>query len=278
MSTRALMVGHVTHDRYDADLVPGGCAFYGAQVLRQLGARVALVTRVGTDFGCVDAFEGLDVACERGGTTTLFTNEYPSGEKRVQRIEAQAPTVEPTLLPPLWRTAELCHLAPVMGEVELADWVAAVDAGFVGIGVQGWIKHAGAEETVVQKRWQVDAAALHGVDGVCVGEEDLVDQGDLLDRLCAAVPVVAFTHGAAGCDVIVGGKTTRVGVHPATEVDPTGAGDAFAAAFFLGLARGNSPVDAARLGAATASIVIEARGGESLGRVHEAPGRAAAIR
>jgi sugar/nucleoside kinase (ribokinase family) len=130
---------------------------------------------------------------------------------------------------------------------------------------------------VVQKRWAVDAAALRGVGAVAVGEEDLVDQGDLLDRLVAAVPIVAFTHGKRGCEVIVRGKTSRVGVFATSEVDPTGAGDTFAAGFFFGLARGDAPVDAARLGAAAASIVVEARGGESLARVGEAHARAARI-
>jgi 1D-myo-inositol 3-kinase len=243
-----------------------------------LGARVRLVTTVGDDFACPAAFAGLDVVAQRGGRTTLFTNTYPPGGLRVQHIEAQAPAVSPALLPPAWRRAELLHLAPVMGEVSLADWVGAADAGLVAIGTQGWIKEAGAEGTVVQKPWRVDAAALRGVGAVCVGEEDLVDQGDLLERLTAAVPIVAFTHGRAGCDLIVRGRgTTRVGVFPAAEVDPTGAGDTFAAAFFLALAAGQDVIDAARLGAAAASIVVEGQGGAALARVGDAPARAAGI-
>src|SRR5690606_24497023 len=96
-------------------------------------------------------------------------------------------------------------------------------------------------------------------------------QGDLLDRLVAAVPLVVFTHGERGCELIARGRTAaRVGVFPTREVDPTGAGDAFAAGFLLALARGAEPVDAARLGAAAASIVIEGRAGEALPRAGEA--------
>ena len=32
-----LCVGHVTHDRYGDDILPGGCAFYGAKALSALG-------------------------------------------------------------------------------------------------------------------------------------------------------------------------------------------------------------------------------------------------
>jgi sugar/nucleoside kinase (ribokinase family) len=53
-------------------------------------------------------------------------------------------------------------------------------------------------------------------------------------------------------------------------LDPTGAGDVFAAAMLLALAAGQAPADAARLGAAAASIVVEGVGGEALGRIGEA--------
>ncbi|MEZ4403228.1 MAG: PfkB family carbohydrate kinase [Kofleriaceae bacterium] len=275
-ATQIVIVGHVTHDRYGDDLVAGGCAFYGAHTQRALGADVHLVTAVGDDFACDAALAGLTVDVTRGGATTLFTNLYPAGGLRVQRIEAMAPPVAPpAVVPP----GALVHLAPVMQELDLAAWLDACAGRPVAIAIQGWIKDRGPAETVVQTPWDVDGALLSRVAFAACGEEDLVGQGDLLDRLCRHVPVVAFTHGKRGCDVIVAGATTKVGVYPdAVEVDPTGAGDTFAAGFFLGLAQGRSPVDAAKLGAAAASIVVEGRGGETLSRVGEAHARAALIR
>lgn len=272
-----VIAGHVTHDRYDEDLVAGGCAFYGAHVHAGLGAHVRLVAGVGEDFACDHALTGIERRVRRAGQTTRFTNRYPAGGPRVQQIDAQAPALSPELVPAAWQGADLLHLAPVMEEIDLVAWVRGTRARFVGIGLQGWVKTAGPGSTVVQRPWQIDAAALAGVHAACVGEEDLIDQGDLLDRLVAAVPVVALTHGRAGCEVIERGRTTWVGVHPAREVDPTGAGDAFAAGFLLALAGGEPAPRAARLGAAAASIVIEGRGGEALGRIGEARGRAGTI-
>jgi sugar/nucleoside kinase (ribokinase family) len=130
---------------------------------------------------------------------------------------------------------------------------------------------------VVQPRWEPAPELLAALDVVVLGEDDVRGQGDLVARLAAALPVVAFTHGARGCDVHVRGRATHVGVHPAREVDPTGAGDVFAAGLLLALARGDDPVEAARLGAAAASIVVEGRGGDALGRVGEAWGRVGAV-
>lgn len=274
---RVVVAGHVTHDRYGADLVPGGCAFYGARTHAGLGAEVHLATAVGVDFACGEAFAALTASVHRAGRTTLFTNTYPEGGLRVQRIEAQAPPV-PATVPAAWRECDLLHLAPVMGEIDLVAWKTATRARLVGIGVQGWIKQAGPGETVVQVPWRVTAADLDGVGAACVGEEDLRDQGDLLDRLVTAVPVVAFTHGRRGCDLIVRGRTTRVGIFETREVDPTGAGDVFAAGFLHALAAGAVPADAARLGSAAASVVVEGRGGETLGRMGEARKRAESVR
>jgi sugar/nucleoside kinase (ribokinase family) len=119
--------------------------------------------------------------------------------------------------------------------------------------------------------------ALRALDAAVVGEDEARGDPDLVRRLVADVPVVAFTMGARGCEVYARGRRRRIGVHPARELDPTGAGDAFAAAFFLALARGADPVEAARLGAAAGSIVVEGRGGEALARVGEAWARAGLV-
>jgi sugar/nucleoside kinase (ribokinase family) len=96
-------------------------------------------------------------------------------------------------------------------------------------------------------------------------------QGELLAVLCRLVPTVVLTRGRQGCYVIQGEESTRVGIcAPAAEVDPCGAGDCFAAGFLFALARGDPPPAAARLGAACASIIIEGRAGETLGRMGEA--------
>lgn len=139
------------------------------------------------------------------------------------------------------------------------------------------MREVGPDGAVAHHPLELGADALARVGAAVIGEDEVRGDAELVARLAAAVPVVAFTHGARGCEVIVRRRTWRVGVHPAREVDPTGAGDVFAAAFFLALARGEDPLQAARLGAAAGSIAVEARGGGALGRVGEAFARAAHV-
>ncbi len=271
-----LVCGHVTLDRVAGGLVAGGSAFYAARAHAALGARVRVVTAAADDFPR-EALSGVEVALAPSPRTTVFANAYGPGGRRAQRVESAAPPLSPASLPPGWADADLLHLAPVLGEVDLGAWRAAVRAGYVGVGVQGWVRGVEPGGRVVQPPWRFASRDLAGVDAACVGEDDLLGQEDLVSRLAAAVPIVAFTRGRRGCDLVVRGRRAHVGVHPAREVDPTGAGDVFSAGFFLALAGGADPVDAGRLGAAAASIVVEGRGGETLGRVGVARARAAAV-
>lgn len=271
---RVRVVGQVTHDRDQDGIVPGGCAFYGARCYRTLGADVHLCTSVGHDFRFERslALDEVSVSWQRGGETTVFSNHYPVGQIRVQCVQAVAPPI--VAAPLLGAPADLVHLAPVMGDVDLASWKASSGEGLLAMSVQGWIKRPGpviegdgpVVQSVVPHRWDVSAAELSGIGAACLSDEDLVGQGDLLRRLCAAVPIVALTHGDEGSHVIVRGRSRRVGVYPTTPRDLTGAGDAYAAGFFHELARGQDPVTAARLGAAVASIIVEGRGAGPIDR------------
>jgi len=84
-----------------------------------------------------------------------------------------------------------------------------------------------------------------------------------LDQIISSVPIVAVTDGENGCTIYEGGSSFRLGVFPSNTVDPTGAGDTFAAGMSLGLGLGWSTLDAARLGTAAASVIVEGWGAQT---------------
>ncbi|RVU41434.1 sugar kinase [Lujinxingia sediminis] len=297
---RTLVVGHVTHDRYPGGFKAGGCAYYGAEVHRRLKGQTRLLSVVGDDFECDAALADIEHTKVRRGQTTVFANYYPDDAPRVQLLEAIAPDVSPAICPSDWRNADLVHLAPVLGEVPLSDWLQALrdggHRGRVAINIQGWIKVGGAPvddptaleslhargvapgaRQVVQRPWEIEAEAFRGVDIACLSEEDLIDQGDLLERLLSVVPIVALTLGTRGSRIFQGGRTIEVGIFPTEAVDPTGAGDVFAATFTHHLMLGAEPVEAARQASAASSIVVEGLGPSTLHRLGEAPARASKI-
>ncbi len=304
---KTLVAGHITHDHYQEGFVAGGCAFYGAKVhsiLDRLATSAGsaasedathLVTVVGDDFTRDDEIADLDTTIHRAGKTTVFANYYPDDAPRIQLLEAQAPYVTPDMAPSEWLQADLVHLAPVLGEIDLLAWKQAVGDGLLAINIQGWIKVPGTmldaseleglqqrgvtgkAHRVVQQFWDVTEEDFRGVDIACLSEEDVIDQPGLLEKLVSAVPIVAFTLGEQGSRIYVDGEPTDVGVYATEAVDPTGAGDTFAASFCHRIAAGNDPVEAARFAAACASIVVEDLGAKALDRLGEAEARMDAI-
>jgi hypothetical protein len=272
----AVTIGQVTHDRYGDRIVPGGCAFFGARTLLGLGAVSRLLTTVGEDFDCESGLAGLDVRREVSGKTTVFLNLYPPGEPRLQLVESRSQRITGGTYPDEWTRPDLLFVAPVMGEMDAIPWASIAGAGFTAVGLQGFMKKASDERrdgkaVVVALDHPLGFEMLKGVGAVFLSEEDieLFGNSDLLGQLRSRVGVVVVTLGAAGCVVYERERERRLGAYATDAVDPTGAGDTFAAAMSLGLAARWDVIDAARLGTGAASVIVEADGGETLDRVRE---------
>ena len=281
---RYLVCGNVTLDRRAGGLfVPGGSAFYCSRTAAGLGASVRVATAAGPDFD-MSVLGDVAVEVRNRPATTIFENVHEPGGRRRQRVLASAGPITPLVngaasQAGAWRTADVLHLAPILNEVTPRDWVDAVRARVVGLCLQGMLRRVGTDGGVHQPRWTPEPGSLDGVEAVFLGEDELVGQDDLVGRLVAAgVPLVVLTRSVHGCEIHAGPRIARVGAYPTHEVDPTGAGDVFAAAFLLALAAGADPVEAARLGAAAGSIAVEGVGGEALVHIGDARARAHAVR
>jgi sugar/nucleoside kinase (ribokinase family) len=80
------------------------------------------------------------------------------------------------------------------------------------------------------------------------------------EELLGAGAVICTTVGARGARVRFGDHQAEVAAPAMREIDPTGAGDIFAAAFVAATLRGATPVDAAELGCRIAARSVETIG------------------
>jgi ribokinase len=80
------------------------------------------------------------------------------------------------------------------------------------------------------------------------------------DELISRVPMAIETRSGDGAVLYDQGKEHFIPAVPVPCVDPTGAGDAFRAGFLTAYAAGYSSEDACRIGAVTASFVVETCG------------------
>jgi fructokinase len=87
----------------------------------------------------------------------------------------------------------------------------------------------------------------------------LYEEGDFAAaaaRAASEVKLAALTRGAAGSVILRGAARVEIAAEPANVLDTTGAGDAYAAGFLAGLARGRRLDVCGRLGSIAASAVI----------------------
>jgi len=103
---------------------------------------------------------------------------------------------------------------------------------------------------------EVAPAVVPLADVVIVNREEARLLGEV------AVETVVTTLGGGGSEVSHRGEVTAVPGFGATVVDPTGAGDCFAAALAVSLAEGADPVEAARFANAAGACAVEVAGAQ----------------
>jgi hypothetical protein len=257
-----LLLGHVTVDRLDdRRVVLGGTATYAALTSRNMGARVGVHTSAAYEPGLIDTLGGVLVARIPAEYTTCFVNEYIEGKRR-QTIESVAEKLTYDQILPEWRNPPVVHLGPLNQELD-ASLVSRFSRSLVGVTPQGWMRAWGEDGLVSQVDWADADRVLAKADAVIISEDD-VPHKSVIDQWASKARMLVVTLGDRGCDVYRKGEPERfhsAAFTSANEVDPTGAGDVFAAAFLWHLYKsGGDWKTAADWANCVASFVVEKRG------------------
>lgn len=262
-ASRAPVPGFVTIGHAVRDLVPGGWELGGtvtfaAVQAHRLGRSVGIVTRTAGDLELHKRLPFAQVIDAGSPVSTTFENVYRDGHREQRCIDVADPITAGDV-PPAWRTAAIVLLGPVFGEVppDMAAWFDA--ASIVGVSAQGWLRDRDDQMRVRHVAWR-GAPYWAGADVVFASEEDLDGAHDELERWVRDVPTVVLTFASRGARVYADGHWRSMPAFPAREVDATGAGDTFAAAFLIRLHESGDIGEAARFGAAAASISVAGRG------------------
>ncbi len=252
-----LVVGHLTRDLTPQGPRLGGTAAYAALTARALGLRVAVVTAWAQDLDPGPLRE-IPIAGLPAEVTTTFTNEEtPQG--RVQVLHAVAPSLDITAIPPDWRRTRILHLAPVAQEVA-PTILHGVRAEMVGVTPQGWLREWDSGGRVRAGEWPEARFVLGNASAAVFSLEDIGGDESRIEELIHACPVIVVTEGAEGARVYWHSDVRRFRPPPVEVVDTTGAGDIFAAAFFIRLHHTRDPCEAARFATPLAALSVTRRG------------------
>ncbi len=248
-----LVIGHVAHDLTPEGPRLGGTATYSALTARALGMRVGVVTARGPETSLVP-LGGIPVVSFESPRSTTFENIY-SEHGRTQYVRAQATRIDLRNVPVNWRRASIIHLGPIANEMD-----SILPEGFapalLGLTPQGWMRRWSADGYVSSAEWQNAEAALKRAEAVVISREDVNGDEELIERMAHQTRVLAVTEAAAGVVLYWNGDRRRFRAPQVQEVDATGAGDVFAAAFFIRLLNTRDPWEAARFATLVASCSI----------------------
>lgn len=253
-------VGHVCRDvvPHSSGWRIGGSVFYIASAASRLGCSVGVLTSGGPEVQALRAIPGCTVISLDARESTSFENRNEAGLRR-QRLLARAPSIPRDLLPAEWTRCPVALLAPVAGEVPLV-MARAFPQALTAVLPQGWMRRWDVAGEVRSAPWERAAEVLANVTAAIFSEEDLGRSTP--SWLGFRGPLLVLTRAAKGCSVLYRNLRRDVPGFPVQEVDPTGAGDVFAAAFMLSLRESRDPLAAARFANCAASFAVQASGAE----------------
>ena len=253
-----LAVGHISLDLIPDGAQIGGSVAYAACTAQALGLRVGIVTSWGGEIE-LDELHDIPVVNIPAENSTTFENIY-TATGRVQTLHHAAETLEYFHIPEIWRSAPIVHLAPVANELA-PDLVRHFDDALLGVTPQGWMREWDDGGRVRPSAWPESEFVLRRADALVFSREDIGDAR--VEDFVATVPTAVMTDSSNGAFLYAQGEEKHFTAPQLDEVDATGAGDIFAAAFFIRLHATKNPVDAAKFANQLASHSVTRRGLDS---------------
>jgi pfkB family carbohydrate kinase len=267
MQPQFLVIGHTVQDLLSEDDPAswrlGGAASFASILARNLGLRAAVLTSAGPDIPLDELLPGIEMKVVPSRRTTQIRNVYGEGPRR-QFVPQRATLLSAEHVPPQWSRVPMVLLGPVIGEVD-ESVASCFNGSLLGIGAQGWLRRAG-RDTRVRPVMPADFhvhGMLRNARALFLSDEDIPpgEAPPALTYWSDLVQIIGFTRGYGGADVCVRGHWRHIDAFPAhAVVDPTGAGDIFAAAFLIRLWESGDAWKATRFANCAASFIVEGEG------------------
>ena len=252
-------IGNLAKDTVDGGRPrPGGAPFHAARALRLLGgsSRVVVRSAAADRRALVGPLAALGVRLDwlEAPSTTTFEIRYDGEEREMTIGDPGSPwTLEDV------RAVGRAEWVQV-GGLTRGDFPPDVLAELsrdrrLALDGQALVRPAIAGPLRLDAEF--DPAVLAHVTALKLNEEELDVLGGEERVTALGVPELLLTHGSTGALLISRGVRERIPVRRIETDDPTGAGDAFLAAYVWARAAGHRPVSAARHAATTAARVLE---------------------
>lgn len=256
-----LIMGHLTCDLVDGNCQLGGSAAYAALTARALGLRPGIVTSCSTQLPLSD-LAGIPIINYPAEESTTFEN-FSSPNGRSQILSGRAEMLDYYQIPESWRIAPVVHLAPVAQEIE-PNIVKMFSNPLLGITPQGWLREWDDSGKIHFSEWLESKFVLQHSGAAVISVEDVGYNEEIIAEFAASTSVLAVTEGQEGVRIYWHGDVRRFRPPSVSVIDTIGAGDIFAAAFFVRLYTTRDPWEAARFATHMAAFSVTRMGMDSI--------------
>lgn len=252
-----LVIGHVARDLTPTGVRLGGTAAYASLTAHALGLRVGIVTAAGSDIS-LEPLDDISLVCIGSKSSSTFEN-ISTEQGRVQYLRAQASPIDFDLVPEIWRNAPIIHLGPIANEL-VSDFPRVFSTPLLGMTPQGWMREWNSNGLISHAEWTNSETSLSRANAIVISREDVNGNDLLIEQMAQQTKILVVTEGRDGAVLYWNGDRRRFRAPDIHEVDATGAGDIFAAAFFVRLSTTSDPWEAARFATLVASNSVARAG------------------
>ena len=252
-----LLIGHISEDLTPDGLVLGGTVCYSGLTADALGHSVGVVSAARREID-LETIAPLELAIKESPQSTVFENIY-TDSGRVQKVHSRAIDLVIEDVPTVWADAGFVHLAPLIGELS-SDILTLFEGAFIGLTPQGLMRELGSSGEVIPLPWGATNEFLQAADAVVLSIADLNYDHAAVEEIADRCKVMVLTDGPDGVHVFLNGVTKSISVPDTRELDATGAGDIFAAAFFSRLYRTDNPWTSAKTAIQLAAVSVTRKG------------------
>ncbi len=256
-----LTIGHIAKDIIPNGAILGGTCGYSAVTAHRLGQRVAAITSYTEGIPSLEVMNGVSIKNVPARDNTTFENIYEDGKRR-QKWWATSSHLTLDHIPPAWRVAPIVHLAPLSQEMSPALCGDFPDS-LICVTAQGWLRGQSEVCDVIYHAHPDLDEWLPEIDIMVLSLADTFGNRDVLTHLLDGVKLGIETLGPQGCKIYCDGQVRHIPVIPQEEIDPTGAGDIFAAAFFIRYRETGDCQQSAQFANACASLSVRRQGMDS---------------
>ena len=251
-----LVIGHVTFDLTPDGISLGGPGFYSSLTLSNMGRKVALVTSgITPEFNIhLDQLEVVNIPSQ---VTTTFENRESDGS-RTQKIHVLASKIKKLDVPRKWHNTPTVLLSPVASEINprILD---LFHNSSIAVSPQGWMRKWGDDGIIQQSELGARASFFDKAQVVVFSHTDIprCDSTYLNSFTCS---VLIMTLGNEGAYLRWKNNWFYIPPYPTIEVDTTGCGDVFMAAYLIRYNETKDPLQSALFASCAGSLCAEGSG------------------